>query len=501
MVASSKLKNPGTNKRNSNFKCVKKRRKNKLTTSIIDKIEEHNSKIIYRQLIENCRKIYPSKVVASRANQNGDTKPSKIKDDLKNSSKFNFSVASSLNHPTINLSCSSDDDVICLNETPPKTKVQISLIKEPKSRKNKNFQNLIENDVSLICSSSSIKTLKCPNQKTMSKNFDNILSEEEKNKSCQSDTLETILKRFGIDDTFPQKNGTSKQLAQEKEILNLKKKSAEFKKKFHLKKKEIREPQEKKIFDLLKKKELVIDVSSDEESSSEESEDEEIRNLSDAEMNIYRDSVKGYGGRSLIEKFNYTLTVKDISTLKGLNWLNDEVINFYFELLKERSNNNENLPNIHIMNTYFYSKYLEKGYKSVRRWTKRVNIFEKQLMFIPCHMNGVHWTLCVVNFDQKNIVYYDSMGAKKKEVVNDIKTYLQEEHLDKKKSKIDLSDWQSICMGCDSPQQNNGSDCGVFTCTTAEFISRNAKLTFCQEDMPLLRKTMVVEIVKAKLTR
>ena len=497
MVASSRLIKPVTKQKNSNFKRVKRPRKINYAKSILHKIEEQDSKIYYRMLIEHNRKIYPTNVVGYGANKNAYIL--KDNNDFKASSKFNFSVESSLNHPTVNLSCGSDhDDVICLNETPPKTKAKVSMVEKPKSRKNKNFQNLIENDVSLICSSSSLKTLKS-SQKAKSKNFDNILSEEEKKKSCQSDTLESILKKFGIRETVPQKNETAERLAEK--TAQLLKVSAEFKKNYDLKKKEVNESHQKRISDLLKKTEIVVDVSPDEESSSEESEDEEIRNLSDGEMNIYRDSVKGYGGRSLVEKFNYTITVKDISTLKGLNWLNDEVINFYFELLKERSNNNENLPSIHIMNTYFYSKYLEKGYKSVRRWTKRVNIFEKQLMFIPCHMNGVHWTLCVVDFRQKNIVYYDSMGAKKKEVVNDIKTYLKEEHLDKKKSEIDLSDWQSICMGCASPQQNNGSDCGVFTCTTAEFISRNAKLTFCQEEMPLLRKTMVVEIVKAKLTR
>ena len=93
------------------------------------------------------------------------------------------------------------------------------------------------------------------------------------------------------------------------------------------------------------------------------------------------------------------------------------------------------------------------------------------------------------------------MGEKRFDVVENIKNYLKEEHLDKKKFKIDLSEWGSVCMGVDSPQQTNGSDCGVFMCTTAEFISRNCKLNFCQAEIPLLRKTMVVEILQAKLSR
>ena len=45
------------------------------------------------------------------------------------------------------------------------------------------------------------------------------------------------------------------------------------------------------------------------------------------------------------------------------------------------------------------------------------------------------------------------------------------------------------------PQQMNGSDCGMFTCKFAEYISRRARFTFSQNDMPYFRKRMIAEIV------
>ena len=152
-------------------------------------------------------------------------------------------------------------------------------------------------------------------------------------------------------------------------------------------------------------------------------------------MEIFQTSITGDSERSLVTKFNYTIKEKDIRTLKGSNWLNDEVINFYFELIRERSNDNPSLPKVHVMNTYFYSKYLN-GYKAVKRWTKNVDIFDKQFLFIPCHMNKSHWTLCVVDFCQKIVFYYDSLGAKKFDVVKNIKKYLKKEHFDKKQQHI-----------------------------------------------------------------
>ncbi|XP_045120867.1 sentrin-specific protease 1-like isoform X5 [Portunus trituberculatus] len=73
----------------------------------------------------------------------------------------------------------------------------------------------------------------------------------------------------------------------------------------------------------------------------------------------------------LIEKFHIQITQRDIKTLDGLNWLNDEVINFYMNLLMERSQKNVNYPRVYAFNTFFYPKLSKSGYHSVRRWTKK----------------------------------------------------------------------------------------------------------------------------------
>ncbi|KAF5922226.1 hypothetical protein HPG69_007114 [Diceros bicornis minor] len=49
------------------------------------------------------------------------------------------------------------------------------------------------------------------------------------------------------------------------------------------------------------------------------------------------------------------------------------------------------------------------------------------------------------------------------------------------------------------PQQLNGSDCGMFTCKYADYISRDKPITFTQHQMPLFRKKMVWEILHQQL--
>ena len=46
----------------------------------------------------------------------------------------------------------------------------------------------------------------------------------------------------------------------------------------------------------------------------------------------------------------------------------------------------------------------------------------------------------------------------------------------------------------ETPQQRNGSDCGVFMTQTAEHLARGAALDFTQDDMEYFRRRMVLEI-------
>ncbi|KAL3831902.1 hypothetical protein ACJMK2_023596 [Sinanodonta woodiana] len=201
-------------------------------------------------------------------------------------------------------------------------------------------------------------------------------------------------------------------------------------------------------------------------------------------------------GEILVEAFRLQLTRNDFATLSGLSWLNDEIINFYMNMLIERGEL-DNYPKVYAFNTFFYPKIMSAGYSAVRRWTKSTDIFSKDFLVIPVHL-GMHWCLCVVDFKKKNILYYDSMGGNNYQCLEAIKKYLCDEMMDKKKQKFDLSGWKTEIVK-DIPQQMNGSDCGMFACKYAEYITRRAPITFTQEHMPYFRRRMVYEILTKKL--
>lgn len=199
----------------------------------------------------------------------------------------------------------------------------------------------------------------------------------------------------------------------------------------------------------------------------------------------------------LSNAFNISITRKDIQTLKGLNWLNDEIINFYMSLIAERSKESD--IKIHTFTTFFYPKLLKDGFQSLKRWTRKIDIFSFDLVLVPIHL-GLHWTLAVIDLLCKEIRYYDSMNGNNHECLKALKLYLKEEHADKKGNlPLDLSSWNCIHVK-DIPQQMNGSDCGMFACKYAEFASRGKNVfNFNQSHMPYFRRRMIWEIINKKL--
>jgi sentrin-specific protease 1 len=148
-----------------------------------------------------------------------------------------------------------------------------------------------------------------------------------------------------------------------------------------------------------------------------------------------------------------TVKHKDLMCLKPGKWLNDEIINFYGALILGRSEGfKENRPhgvvvgeavkgrrtplNVHYFSTFFWTKLVNEGYDKGRlaKWTKKVGywispipsslqvliftlqieIFSKDAILIPVNHNNTHWAAAAINFRQKRIESFDSMGIAKK---------------------------------------------------------------------------------------
>lgn len=232
------------------------------------------------------------------------------------------------------------------------------------------------------------------------------------------------------------------------------------------------------------------------------SEDEAIEDVDsfppltpEMEAEIDRALRGGGAGETLIDAFNQSITRRDVNTLKDLTWLNDEVINFYFNLLMDRGKKSE--PHVHVFSTFFYPRLLKVGHKGLARWTKKVDLFAMDVIMVPIHL-GMHWCLAAIDIRAKTITYYDSLLGENQQCVKALRDYINAEHIAKKGGPLDLAEWKCV-IEKDIPEQLNGCDCGVFTCKYAEYLSQDKSFDFDQSDMPYFRRRMIWEIVNKTL--
>lgn len=180
----------------------------------------------------------------------------------------------------------------------------------------------------------------------------------------------------------------------------------------------------------------------------------------------------------IIENFQMRVIASNLWTLTRSECLDDVIINFYLQMISERSLNSIGYPKVYCFNSLMFSRIKnklneQKFKKELSEWTNHIDIFEFDFLFFPHHIDGNHWALTVADVKEQTIVYYDSMhlwGAKEMEMVND---YLQLEHADKKNKEMSgLWNRKNAKQFMHVPKQQNDIDCGVYMLLFAERISR-----------------------------
>ncbi|XP_074524856.1 uncharacterized protein LOC141789366 [Halichoeres trimaculatus] len=210
------------------------------------------------------------------------------------------------------------------------------------------------------------------------------------------------------------------------------------------------------------------------------------------EMSRYRAALASAPVAGFMVTYNkHTLSLEDLGTLEEQNWLNDQIINMYGELIMEATQHK-----VHFFNSFFHRQLVAKGYEGVKRWTKKVDLFSKWLLLIPIHLE-IHWSLITVTMATKTISYYDSQGIVFRHTTDNILKYLLSEAKEKKQTAFQRGWKITIIKGI--PQQKNDSDCGVFVLEYCRCLSVRQPLLFSQEDMPRIRKRIYKELCDCHL--
>ncbi|KAG7548876.1 Papain-like cysteine peptidase superfamily [Arabidopsis suecica] len=206
------------------------------------------------------------------------------------------------------------------------------------------------------------------------------------------------------------------------------------------------------------------------------------------------------------KKSNIDISGDTLQCLMPNQWLNDEVINLYLELLKERETRDPQkyFFKCHFFNTFFYIKLVSGSgynYKAVSKWTTKRKLgyalIDCDIIFVPIHI-GIHWSLAVINNRERKFLYFDSLVSEvDRTILNALAKYLVDEAKEKSKKNIDVSSWNMEYVK-ECPQQLNGDDCGMFMLKYIDFYSRGLSLQFSQKDMPYFRLRTANEILRLR---
>ncbi|KAJ6860177.1 ubiquitin-like-specific protease 2B isoform X2 [Populus alba x Populus x berolinensis] len=202
-----------------------------------------------------------------------------------------------------------------------------------------------------------------------------------------------------------------------------------------------------------------------------------------------------------------SISKRDVELLNPETFINDTIIDFYIQYLKNKIQPDDR-QRFHFFNSFFFRKLadLDKGpsnacegriaFQRVRKWTRKLNIFEKDYIFIPVNYS-LHWSLIVIchpgevvhsREDESGnsrkvpcILHMDSIRGSHKGLKNLIQSYLYEEWRERHNETVDdtLSKFLHLrFVALELPQQENLYDCGLFLLHYVELFLEEAPIDF-----------------------
>lgn len=207
----------------------------------------------------------------------------------------------------------------------------------------------------------------------------------------------------------------------------------------------------------------------------------------------------------------------DFLTLRGEQWLNDEVMNSFVALINHRDELARRLTatwdsetrqgsstfstsarrHTFMFNTFFFSRLLERGehydYEGVQNWGRKcgLDLRTVDMIVVPMHVDADHWVLAAIDVQKKSMLLYDPLFSSDHDRhVPYLLRWLHEEVCERLGAEV-AAEWDApswpIVQGNDLPLQKDGSSCGVFVLAVADCIALRVAASFTQDDVPVLR--------------
>ncbi|XP_045641270.1 sentrin-specific protease 7 isoform X2 [Ursus americanus] len=156
------------------------------------------------------------------------------------------------------------------------------------------------------------------------------------------------------------------------------------------------------------------------------------------------------------------VTNEDLECLEEGEFLNDVIIDFYLKYLILEKASDELVERSHIFSSFFYKcltrkennltednpnlSMAQRRHKRVRTWTRHINIFNKDYIFVPVNESS-HWYLAVICFPWLEEAIYEDFP----QTVSQHSQVQQSQH-DNKTTDNDLHSTSALSLGTEDSQ-------------------------------------------------
>ena len=188
---------------------------------------------------------------------------------------------------------------------------------------------------------------------------------------------------------------------------------------------------------------------------------------------------------------NFNLTHEHLNEVLIYDgFITDEVLNAYHYALWHHMREHHPEVSFFIFNTYFFS-ILEQDTQRALGFYEKVL---EDLILLPVHIHGNHWTLLVADLKKNEIRSYDSLGGQNTEGATLFKQYLQ---LRLTKEGLSQREWKIIFPSVRCQEVN---DCGIFTLRFSLHELHNLCIDFGQKEIDKFRPRVVFDILQGEIT-
>ncbi|KAI3672602.1 hypothetical protein L6452_38697 [Arctium lappa] len=202
-----------------------------------------------------------------------------------------------------------------------------------------------------------------------------------------------------------------------------------------------------------------------------------------------------------------SVSKRDVDLLQPDTFVNDTIIDFYIKYLKNKIKPEER-HRFHFFNSFFFRKLADldkdpldafegkEAFQRVRKWTRKVNLFQKDYVFIPVNYN-YHWSLIVIchlgevaTYKDEDVtelikvpcvLHMDSLIGTHAGLKDLMQSYLWEEWKGRvQEASEDISSrFDNLrFISLELPQQPNSFDCGLFLLHYVELFLGEAPINF-----------------------